>query len=815
METLWQDLRYGLRMLARNPGFTAVAVLTLALGIGANTAIFTVLNAVVLRSLPYRAPDRLAVIWVDFGEHGQSLPLVSPQDFRDYPQMSQLFEDFAAASGRTANLTGVGDPEQVDLARVTPNFLPLLGVEPALGRGFLPGEDAMNGPAIVILSHGLWERRFGGDPEVIGQTIQLNGTANQVVGVMPPDFKLLLPPEAFLLKDPDLWVPLQDPYNTPRNQTYFTVFGRLKAGVTFEQAQAEMNSIAARLREEHLIHENSDIRIRAVPLQRDIVKNVRPALLILFGAVGLVLLIACGNVANLLLARATAREGEIAIRVALGAGRSRIVRQILTESALLSLAGGVVGLLLALWGLDLLISLQPAHLPRLENIRIDGSALGFTVAACLLTVLLFGLAPAIQISRPRLNMILKEGGRSQVAGGRQAVRRGLIVSEVALSLVLLIGVGLLMRSFLSLQNVRPGFDPENVLTFRLSLPRVRYPSPEERANFYHQLEERFRALPGVRSVGAVSKLPLTGTVPLSPYAYNDETEQNWESVTADWKSVTPSFFETMGSRLQAGRLFDQRDTADSRLVIIIDEMLARKAWPNENPIGKQLMLPVFGQFGMTREWIDVIGVVEHVRNHDLSKDVREQVYVPHRQRALRGRGMDMVVRAAGDPTALANLLRQEVHAMDKDLPVHNLRPLTDYVSDAMAQARFTLILIGIFGAIALLLTSVGLYGVISYTVSQRTHEIGIRMALGAQPRDIFKLVVGQGMKLTLIGVAVGLAASFALTRFLESLLFGVSATDPATFAGVSVLLAAVALLACYIPARRATKVDPLVALRYE
>lgn len=813
METLWQDLRYGFRMLARNPGFTAVAVLTLALGIGANTAIFTVLNAVVLRSLPYRAPDRLAVIWVDFGEHGQSLPLVSSQDFRDYPQMSQLFEDFAAASGRTANLTGVGDPEQVDVGRVTPNFIPLLGVEPALGREFLPGEDVNNGPAIVILSHGLWERRFGGDPEVIGQTIQLNGTANEVVGVMPADFKLLLPPETFLLKDPDLWVPLQDPYTAPRNRTLFTVFGRLKAGVTFEQAQAEMNSIAARLREEHLIHKMSDIRIRAVPLHRDIVKNVRPALLILFGAVGLVLLIACGNVANLLLARATAREGEIAIRVALGAGRSRIVRQILTESALLSVAGGVVGLLLALWGLDLLISLQPTHLPRLENIRIDGSALGFTVAVCFLTVLLFGLAPAIQVSRPRLNTILKEGGRSQVTGGRQAVRRGLIVSEVALSLVLLIGVGLLMRSFLSLQNVRPGFDPENILTFRLSLPRVRYPSPEERANFYHQLQERFRALPGVQSVGAVSKLPLTGTGSLAPYAYNEETEQNWESVTADWRPVTPSFFETIGSRLQAGRLFDQRDTADSRLVIIIDEMLARKAWPNENPVGKQLMLPVFGKFGLTREWIDVIGVVEHIRNHDLSKDVREQIYAPHRQRSSRA--MDMVVRAAGDPTALANLLRQEVHAMDKDLPVHNLRPLTDYVSDAMAQARFTLILIGIFGAIALLLTSVGLYGVVSYAVSQRTHEIGIRMALGAQPRDILKLVVGQGMALTLVGVGVGLAGAFALTRFLESLLFGVSATDPATFAGVALLLAAVALLACYVPARRATRVEPLVALRYE
>jgi predicted permease len=813
LDGLLHDLRYGARMLARQPGFTVVATLTLALGMGANTAIFTVLHAVVLRDLPYRAADRLAAIWVDFGDLGQSLPAVSPQDFRDLQHMSRLFDGFAAGSGTTASLTGGGEPEQVDLGRVSHNLFPLLGVEPALGRGFFRDEDVDKGPAVVILGDGLWQRRFGGDPGVIGRTIQVNGAAHLVVGVMPAGFRLLLPPEAFLLKDSELWAPLQDPYTEPRNRTLFTVFGRLQEGVTWPQAQEEMSAIAARLRDEHAIHQQADTRIRAVALHHDIVKHVRPALLVVAGAVGLVLLIACGNVANLLLARATAREREIAVRLALGAGRARIVRQILTESLLLAAGGGTLGLLLASWGIELLLALRPTHLPLIEEAGINGPALAFNAAATLLTVFLFGLLPALQVSRPRLSSSLQEGGRSQTAAGARPLHRLVVVGEVALSLVLLVGVGLLLRGFASLQSVSPGFDPDGVLTLRVSLPRHAYRSDEERAGFYRQLEEKLRALPGVESAGAVEQLPLTGGGWMAPYAYDEETERNWESVSADARVVTTGYFDALGIRLMAGRSFDDQDTRDGRQVAVVDELLARKAWPGQDAVGKRLKLPVFGPEGVTREWIDVVGVVEHVRLHDLARDGREQVYLPHRQRSSRA--LDLVLRSSGDPAALAQPAGAAVHSLDRDLPVQKVRPMADYVSGAMAQARFTLILIGIFGGIALLLATIGLYGVISYTVSLRTREFGIRLALGARSPGIVRLVLGQGMKLALIGVAAGLAGSFAAGRVLSGLLFGVSPTDPLTYIVVPLLLAAVTLLACYVPARRATRVDPIAALRCE
>lgn len=808
-----QDAGYALRTMRKNPGFATVAVLTLAIGIGANTAIFSVINGVLLEPLPYQDAGRLVIIWNDFGEGGQSLPVVSPQDYRDYREWTQLFEDFAAGDGGTGSLTGNGEPEQADVGYATFNFFPLLGVEPILGRGFLPEEDVVDGPAVALLNYKLWERRYGSDPAIVDSTIQLNGESVTVVGVLPPGFELLLPPEAFRIRDADLWVPMQDSYTAIRNRTYFTVFGRMKAWVTLPQAQAEMDAFAARLQSEHLVHKSSNLRIRTVPFHYDVVKKVRPTLFILLAAVGLVLLIACGNVANLLLARATSRGKEMAIRAALGASRSRIFRQALTESALLAVLGGGLGLLVAAWGLEALLVLRPANLPRMENIALDGTALWFTAGACLLTLLLSGLVPALNISRLELNAVLREGGRQSTASGGSAIRRGLIVGEVALSLVLLISVGLLLQSFLSLQKVHPGFEEENVLTFGLSLPNARYPSSEDRHNFYQQLEGKLRSLPGVEAVSAVSQLPLTGTVPLSPYAYDDETAAKWETLTADRKIITPDFFRVMGTQLRAGRFFDSRDTLDSALVVTVDEMLARKAWPDEDPVGKRLLLPFFREGKIKLEWTRVIGVTEHIRNHDLTRDVREQVNFSYTQ--VSRRSMSLVVRTGSTPSNLAELVREEVRAMDKDLPVNDLRPMSDYLVDARGQARFTLLLIFVFGGIALALACIGLYGVISYSVSQRTHEVGIRMAMGARQRDIFRLVMGQGLKLVGAGLLVGLIASAAVTRTLGSLLFEVSPTDPAAFLASALVLVLVALAACFIPARRATKVDPLVALRYE
>lgn len=808
-----QDAGYALRAMRKNPGFTTVAVLTLAIGIGANTAIFSVINGVLLKPLPYEDANRLVIIWNDFGAKGQSLPVVSPQDYRDYRAWTQLFEDFAAGDGGTGSLTGNGEPEQVDVGYATFNFFPLLGVEPILGRGFLPEEDVVDGPAVALLNYKLWERRYGSDPAIVDRTMQLNGASVTVVGVLPPGFELLLPAEAFRIRDADLWVPMQDGYTAIRNRTYFTVFGRMKAGVTLPQAQAEMDSFAARLQSEHLVHKSSNLRIRAVPFRHDVVKNVRPTLFILFAAVGLVLLIACGNVANLLLARATSRGKEMAIRTALGASRSRIFRQALTESALLAGLGGGLGLLVAAWGLEALKVLRPANLPRMENIALDGTTLGFTAGACLLTLLLSGLVPALNISRFQLNAVLREGGRQSTTSGGNAIRRGLIVGEVALSLVLLISVGLLLQSFLSLQKVHPGFQEENVLTFGLSVPRARYPAPGDISNFYRQLEEELRALPGVEAVSAITQLPLTGSGSMSPYAYDDETAEKWETLTSDRRLVTPDFFRVMGTQLRAGRFFDSRDTLDSALVTIVDELLARKSWPDEDPVGKRLLIPFFREGKIKLEWTRIIGVTEHIRNHDLSREVREQVYTPHSQ--MPRRGMSLVIRTGGIPSSLADSVRREVRAMDKDLPVHSLRPMSDYLVDARGQAQFTLLLIFVFGGIALVLTCVGLYGVISYSVAQRTHEMGIRMALGARRRNIFGLVMGQGVILVGAGIFVGLIAAAALTRLLGTLLVEVSPIDPAAFLASAVVLVLVALAACFIPARRAAKVDPLVALRYE
>jgi predicted permease len=817
--TLWQDLIYGARMLRKSPGFTVVAVLTLALGIGANTAIFSVVNGVLLRAMPYADPARLTIIWNDYGNQGQSLPAVSPPDFKDYRERSRLI-DFAAANGTAGGTLvlddpgGVGSrPQQFDMATVTLNFFPVLGVEPTLGRNFTADEAALNGPHVVMLSNHLWRGTFHSDSGLVGKSIQLNGQPYTVVGILPSQFRMLLPAEAFQLRDSDLWIPQQLNYAAfPRNLTFLSVFGRLRPGVRIAQAQAEMDGIAEQLRNENEIHKESGLRIRVVPMQYDVVKNVRPTLLTLLVAVGFVLLIACANVANLLLARATRREREMAVRSALGASRSRLARQILIESALLAILGGAAGLLVANWGLSLLTALHPAGLPRLDDIRIDGAVLAFTLGACVLTALLFGLMPAIQAVRLNLSDTLKDAARGSSDSRGQTVRRLLVVSEFALSLVLLIGVGLLIRSFVALQRVRPGFDSRKVVTFRLTIPAARYPKNEDINRFSRELEQRLSALPGVESAGSASQLPLTGSGPMMPYAYDQETSQKWESLSADWRAISPPYLPTIGARLLSGRFFNESDDANHPRVLIVDRMLAQRAWPGQDAVGKKLQIELFDPPG-ARAWTTIVGVVDNVRIHDITRDVREQIYIPYAQEPWSN--FAVTLKARNDTASVLGQVEQQVRSLDPGIAVRNLKPLEDYVDDACAPMRFNLILIGIFGAIALTLASVGLYSVMAYTVTQRAHELGIRIAIGAAPRDILRLILGQGVRITLMGAALGLVASLFVTRTLASLLFGVSATDPVTFVMVPLALAAVALLACYFPARRAMRVDPIIALRYE
>jgi putative ABC transport system permease protein len=820
MGTLWQDLIFGARMLRKNPGFTALAVVTLALGIGANTAIFSVVNGVLLRSMPYGDPARLAIIWNDYGNQGQSLPAVSPPDFKDYRERSRLME-FASAiptGGGTLSLDDPGGggnrPQQFDMAAVTSNFFPLLKVEPALGRNFTPEEGALNGPKVVIMSNRLWRNTFHSDPGVVGRSIQLDGAPYMVIGILSAQFHLLLPAEAFQIRDSDLWIPQQINYDAfPRNLTFLSVFGRLKPGASMAQAQAEMDGIAEQLRNENEVHKESGLRIRVVPMQFDVVKNVQPTLITLLAAVGFVLLIACGNVANLLLARATRREREMAVRSALGASRGRLVRQIMSESVLLAVLGGLGGLLVAQLGLSLLIQLHPAGLPRLDDIRIDGAVLAFTLGACVLTALLFGWIPAIQALRLNLSDTLKDAARGSSDGRGQSARRVLVVSEFALSLVLLIGAGLLIRSFVALQRVQPGYNAQNVLSFRVTIPGNRYPTNEDISRFVHELEIKMRALPGVESAGSIFQLPFTGSGAQMPYAYNAETSQKWESLSADWRPITPGFFPTVGARLLEGRNFTDADDANHPIVVIVDEMLARRAWPGESAIGKKLEVELLSNKDNPRVFAIVVGVVAHLRVHDLTRNVREQIFIPQPQEPFRGVGV--VLKTAGDPGGVTREIEQQVRALDPGMAVRNLKPLEGYIDDAQAPMRFNLILIAIFGAIALTLASVGLYSVMAYSVTQRSHELGIRIAVGASPRDILRLVLGQGVRLTLIGAALGLVASLLVTRALASLLFGVSATDPITFIAVPVVLALVAMLACYLPARRAMRVDPIIALRYE
>jgi putative ABC transport system permease protein len=813
MRTLLQDMKYGLRMFAKNPSFTAVAVFSLALGIGAISAIFSVLNAILLQPLPYPDSDRLTMLWSIYANGRQPRVPASGPEWDKLRRRSRLFQDIAGVWVSNGALTGHGEPEQVRIGNVTFNFLSVLGIRPALGRSFLPEEQGSGAPTVIILSDGLWRRRFGADPQILGRVIQVEGQGYTVAGVMPGDFEIILPGDSNVPPDIQAWIPFHaDLEKQPRDLAYLRLVGRLRPGVTVQQAQAEAGALASQLRTQFSEFADMGLGLEVVPLHQDATREVRPALLALFAAVGLVLLIACANVANLLLTRSSARQTEITIRGALGADRGRIVRQLLTESVLLSGLGAATGLLLSAWGLKGILSLRPESLSRI-HVNFDWTVLGFTAAVSVVCGILFGLAPAMQSFHLDLNQGLKGHGRTSVRGGQRG-QKLLVASEAALGFVLLIGAGLMIRTFFHVQNVDPGFRADHVLTFQIALPEVRYPNDIKREQFFHQLGKNLAVLPGIQSVGASSHLPLDD-FPNWYAAYWPEgtpvQEQN--AVLADHRAILPGYFDSLGVSLIAGRTFDDHDDASHRKVVIVDESIARHTWPNESAVGKKLSLEAFDNWSFVRTWAEVVGVVKHVRYHELTHEVRGQVYLPYAQSSRPQ--LAFTVRTNGDPLALVDPIRDEVSRLDKDIPLYKVRPMDAYVDQARAAPRFTAVLFALFAVVALLLASVGIYGVTSYAVAQRTQEIGLRMALGAQRLDILKLIVVQGVGLTVAGVAIGLLLALGLTRFLENLLFGVRPTDAATFIVVSLVLPLVALLASYIPARRATKVDPMVALRYE
>jgi putative ABC transport system permease protein len=803
IETLLRDARHAARSLRKSPGFTLVAVLALALGIGANTAIFSVVNALVLRPLPYAEPNRLVMVSASGHE-------ASPADFFDWRTQSRTLDDLSALSYWNANLGGVEAPERLQGFLVTADLFPMLGVRPLMGRTFTPEEMQKGHDGVVVLSYEVWRRALGSDQSILGKMLAINARQRTVVGVMPPGFQFY--------DKAEVWAPLAlDPHDASvgaRRAHYLIAAARLKPGVTIQQAQAEMNAINQRLGEQYP-ETNANHPVKLMQVHEYLVGPVRPALLALVGMVGFVLLIACANVANLLLARNAARQREFALRVALGAGRLRIVRQLLTESALLAVTGGGLGLLVALWGVKLLVARIPpgwvSGIPLSQGVRIDARVLAFTLVVSLVTGLVFGLAPALQVSKPDLNGVLKEGGRTGGAGGRRQRRlRGLlVVAEVALSLMLLIGAGLMVRSFVELMRVPSGLSAANVLTMNLALPGLKYTKYEQVAGFYAQALEKIAAVPGVEAVGATTTLPLGG---------GDQTTEvlvvgrpappAGQRPEVSFRDISPDYFRALGIPLLRGRTFTARDDKGAPGVAILNETMARRLFGEPEAALGQRLTDVDGKGER-----EIVGLVGDVRHAGLDAEPKAEMYVPFAQESSSS--MTLVVRTASDPASFVPAIRAQLLAVDKDQPIYNVRTMEEVVSESVSQRRLTMLLFGLFAALALALATIGIYGVMSYSVSQRTHEIGVRLALGAQRRDVLRLVIADGMTLTLGGVVLGLAAAFALTRLLASLLYGVTTTDPATYAAISLLLAAVALLACYLPARRAMKVDPLTALRAE
>jgi putative ABC transport system permease protein len=809
LNTFWQDVRYALRHMRSKPGFAFIAILTLALGIGANTAIFSVVNAVLFRSLPFKDPDKIYLLT----ERRTDLPIISVsyQNYVDWRDQNHSFETVAAERNLNTTLTGLGEPERLPARMVTASLFPMLGVQAHLGRTISPEEDKAGGAPVVILSYGLWQRRFGGATDILGKTLTLDSEPYTVVGVLPREFRFLQAADIYLPFEP--WAK-----TLPDDRSWhpgIIPVARLKAGVTEQQARTEMETIAKRLEQRYPTYDTG-VSANVIRMDEQLVQGVRSGLLLLLGAVSFVLLIACANVANLLLARATARQREIAIRQALGAGRGHLISQLLTESVLLSLAGGLLGVAFAWAGVAPLLRLSATTIPRSEGIGIDFSVLAFTAGIALLASLVFGLVPALQATSTDLREKLNESGRSGSGGvHHRSLRGALVVSEIALAMVLLVGAGLLIRSLERLQDVPPGFRPDHLLIADIPLSATVYSKPEQRTAFFDQLLSRAQTLPGVRSAGGATNLPLSGAGGIIHFNIQGRPPKDaHEFILAGYRAVSAHYFETMGMPLLQGRSFTDSDQAKAPAVVMINASMARQFFPNQSPIGQRMQLGAIPTDGVL--WMEVIGVVGDVKQ-DLALATQSEMYVPYSQAhpILPVLTLSVALRTSGDPETLAGALRSAVHDINPNQPVVRLRTMEQNLSDSVAQPRFRTVLLGIFAGLALVLTVVGVYGVISYVVTQRTQEIGVRVALGAQPGDVFRLIVGYGLKLAISAVILGAAGAFMLGRWLATMLFGVTYYDPATFAGTGLLLIGVALAACWIPARRATRVDPVIALRYE
>ena len=817
---LAQDIRRTLRSFARSPGFTLAAVLSLAIGIGANTSIFSVANALLLRPLPYKDADRLVILW----NRSPGLDILqdwfSTAQYLDIKNGHHGFQDVAISSGGNDNLTGAGEPERVGTLRVSSNLLPMLGVQPAFGRLFLPDEDVPGRPATAVLSYGMWARRYGSDPSILGKPIIINGQNYEVVGILPESFTLPreVLPTLYGADQPDVFLPFPLPPKAAGIRTHedYNILGKLKTGVSVAQAQAEMDTITARLRRDYpeSYPPNGGLTFGIVPLLDQVVGDVRRSLLMLLSAVGFVLLIACANVANLLLSRAVTRQQEIAVRAALGASRGQIVRQLLTESLLLSLSGGVLGVILCVWGVSWTHVLGTRSIPRLADVAIDGRVLLFTFLLSVFSGILFGLAPALRISRTDLNSTLKNSNRSSagtsaVWGRGNNLRRLLVVSELALSVVLLISAGLLIRSFARLQNVAPGFNPKNVLTFELALNGSRYGDGQARLNTFRRLWSALDQIPGVSASGGVTSLPLSQSFAWTPITVEGRTPMPGEKfLNADARIAGGRYFQAMEIPLKSGRFFNEEDIAGKTPVLIIDEFMAERLWPGQEAVGKRIHM-----VESEVPWHTVVGVVGRVKHESLDSQPRIAFYLPQTQ--YPARAMTLVLRSESDPASLTPAVKYALRGIDPDLPMYSVRTMTERVADSLARRKFSMTLLVIFAGVALALAAIGIYGVMAYLVSQGTREIGIRMALGASQREIVKLVVFQGMTLAGSGVAIGLALALILTRLMQGLLFGINAADPVTFGAISLLLALVAFFATYIPARRAASVDPILCLRSE
>jgi predicted permease len=811
-----QDVRYALRMLAKKRSFAIFALLSLAVGIGVNTAIFSVVNVVLLEPLPYEHARQLAIVWTLFPGAGVTRAPASGPELEELRKRSRLFKDFAGTWVGNGALVDGGEPEQIKLGLVTANFFDVLGAPAALGRTFLPEEEGGRGPRVIILSDGLWRRRYGADPQIVGKTVRAAGGTLTVVGVMPAGFELIFPNEAGIPREIQAWVPFgYSLAESPRDLGFLRVIGRLQANAGIAQAQAELDGIARDLRNEFREYSEQQMGLNVVPLQADTVKDVRQPLLALFAGVGLVLLLSCANVANLLLARAAERTREMTMRSALGARRSRIIRQLLTESVLLAVLGGLAGLGLAFLLLKALPVLWPGVVPRLDAIRLNGPTLLFTTGVSLLTGLIFGLAPALDSSRVNLLDSLKEVGKTFVPG-RQRLRRLLVLAEVTLAFVLLTGAGLMLRTFVQLLRVDPGFHSSGVLTFAISPPGSRYPDDVKRIALLKQMEQDFSALPGVEAVGSTSHLPFDDYGNWYSYYFPEGTPKDQQKTTmADHRSITPTLFHALGMTLLAGRGFTESDDALHPRVVIVDDTLAEKTWPGQNPLGKKLSVETMQNGEFKQEWTQVVGVVKHVLFHSLMRQVRPQVYLPYTQSTRGGMQMAFVVHTEGEPESLVPGIRSAIAKIDKELPISKVRALDVLVAVARIRTRFITLLSGLLALIAVLLACIGIYGVTSCSVRQATNEIGVRMALGAHRADILRMFLRQSMVYIALGVALGAICSAALAPLLSSLLFQVRPLDALTFTLVITVLLAAGLLACFLPATRASRMDPMAALRYE